>query len=91
MYNADFVNETSYKKIKGLFDGFVDYTTYFKNEDHEIWHEVVNKILEFKPDWIGYTSYTANITTIDIISRKVKNLAPKVKQVVGRVHATLDH
>ena len=91
LYNADFVNETTYKKLKGLFEGFVDYTTYFKNEEHEIWHEVTNKILEFKPDWIGYTSYTANITTIDIISRKVKKRLPKVKQVVGGVHATLDH
>ena len=91
LYNADFVNETTYKKLKGLFEGFVDYTTYFKNEDHEIWHEVTNKILDFKPDWIGYTSYTANITTIDIISRKVKKQLPKVKQVVGGVHATLDH
>ncbi len=91
LYNADFLNETTYKKLKGLFEGFVDYTTYFKNEEHEIWHEVTDKILEFKPDWVGYTSYTANITTIDIISRKVKKSLPKVKQVVGGVHATLDH
>ena len=91
LYNADFVNETTYKKLKGIFEGFIDYKTYFQNEDHEIWHEVVNNILEFKPDWVGYTSYTANITTIDIISRKVRKIAPKIKQVVGGVHATLDH
>ena len=87
---ADFVNETTYK-TKGIFEGFIDYKTYFQNEDHAIWHEVVNNILEFKPDWVGYTSYTANITTIDIISRKVRKIAPKIKQVVGGVHATLDH
>ena len=31
------------------------------------------KILLFKPDWVGYTSYTANISAIKIISDKSVN------------------
>ena len=39
---------------------------------------------------MGYTSYTANISAIKIISDKVKKANPSIKQVVGGVHATLD-
>ena len=35
LYNADYLNEGTYNKLKGLFDGFADYTQYFKNENHE--------------------------------------------------------
>ena len=38
-----------------------------------------------------FTSYTANITAIDIISKKIKQKNPSIKQVIGGVHATLDH
>jgi len=90
LYNADYLSEQNYIKLKGLFEGFVDYKSYFKNENHEIWEEVVQKIAEFEPDWVGYTSYTANVTTIDIISKKLRKLSPHIKQVIGGVHATLD-
>ena len=36
IYNADFLNKNTYSKLKGLFEEFVDYTKYFKNQDHEI-------------------------------------------------------
>lgn len=90
LYNADFVNRESYASLGTLFSQYSDYKKYFKNEDADIWNEVVDKIIEFKPDWVGYTSYTANISTIDIISRKLKERYPKIKQVIGGVHATLD-
>ena len=90
LYNADFLNEENYNRLKGLFDGFVDYKTYFKDQNHEIWREVVQKIINFEPDWVGYTSYTANVRTIDIISRMLKARNPEIKQVIGGVHATLD-
>lgn len=91
LYNADFLNRKTFKNLSGLFGGFVDYKKYFENENHEIWNEVVEKIIGFNPEWIGYTSYTANISAIDIISRKIKRVYPAVKQVIGGVHATLDH
>jgi anaerobic magnesium-protoporphyrin IX monomethyl ester cyclase len=90
LYNADFVDEKAYSNLKNLFQGFHDYTEYFKNPDHEIWEEVVQKILAFNPEWVGYTSYTANISAIDIISKKVKERAPGIRQVIGGPHATLD-
>jgi len=91
LYNADFLNEIDYASLRDIFDGFKDYTEFFKNENDPIWDEVVEKIIQSGANWIGYTSYTANVTAIDIISRKVKNQKPNIKQVIGGVHATLDH
>jgi radical SAM superfamily enzyme YgiQ (UPF0313 family) len=91
LYNADYLNEGTYNKLKGLFDGFADYTQYFKNENHDIWEEVVQRIIDFEPEWVGYTSYTANVRTIDILSKKIKQRSPHIKQVIGGVHATLDN
>lgn len=90
VYNADFVNRQSYADLEGLFSQYSNYKEYFNNEDADIWNEVVDKIIEFQPEWVGYTSYTANVNTIDIISRKLKQRLPNVKQIIGGVHATLD-
>ena len=90
VYNADYVNQREYAELREIFDSFVNYTEYFKNENDPIWEETAQKIIDFKPEWVGYTSYTANITAIDILSRKVKSINPRIKQVIGGVHATLD-
>lgn len=90
LYNADFLNREVYTTQRQLFDGFHDYKQYFKNENAEIWEEVVEKIIQFNPEWVGYTSYTANVSAIDIISRKLQKRRKNIKQVIGGVHATLD-
>jgi len=97
LYNADFLNEVSYKTAQNIIKSnlvdnkFTDYTDYFNDLTHPMWDEITDKILDFKPDWVGYTSYTANITTIDIISTKVSERDNSIKQVIGGVHATLDY
>ncbi len=90
IYNADYVNQREYAELREIFDSFVNYTDYFKNENDPIWNEVAQKIIDFNPQWVGYTSYTANISAIDIISRKVEKMNPRIKQVIGGTHATLD-
>ena len=91
VYNADFLNTQDYSNSADLFKEFKNYKNYFQNPNDPIWVEVVNKINDFKPEWVGYTSYTANLLAIDIISKKLKSIRPKAKQVIGGVHATLDH
>ena len=91
LYNADFLNESEFSNLKDLYDGFVDYKKFFENKNHPIWTEVVKNIIKFNPEWVGYTSYTANVSAIDIISKKLKKSMPDVKQIIGGVHATLDH
>ena len=90
LYNADYVSDKNYGNLKKLFQNFSNYQNYFKDTDNALWHEVKDKILTFKPDWVGYTSYTANISAIKIISEKVRAANPNIKQVIGGVHATLD-
>ena len=90
LYNADYLSEKKYANLKKIFGAFTDYKKYFSDYDNPIWEEVVDKIISFKPDWVGYTSYTANVGAIKIITSKVKERAPNIKQVVGGVHATLD-
>ncbi len=90
LYNADYLNQREYAALREIFDSFTDYTHFFENENDPIWEEVSQKIIDFKPDWIGYTSYTANISAIDIISKKVSKMNSTIKQVIGGTHATLD-
>ena len=85
--------ETSLKWNEKYFENIIKFSlhkNYFKNPDNALWHEVKDKILSFKPEWVGYTSYTANISAIKIISEKVRDANPHIKQFVGGVHATLD-
>ena len=90
LYNADYVSDKNYGNLKKLFQNFTNYKNYFKNPDNALWHEIKNKILSFKPDWVGYTAYTANISAIKIISEKIRLMDSGIKQFVGGVHATLD-
>ncbi len=90
LYNADYVSDKNYGNVKKIFDNFTNYKSYFKNPDHPLWNEVKDKILSFKPEWVGYTSYTANISAIKIITDKIRAENPHIKQFVGGVHATLD-
>ena len=90
LYNADHVSDKNYGNLKKLFENFSNYQSYFKDIENALWHEVKDKILSFKPEWVGYTSYTANISAIKIISEKVRAANPNIKQVIGGVHATLD-
>ena len=90
LYNADYLSDKKYSNLKKLFQNFSNYKNYFKDTEHALWHEVKDKILEFKPEWVGYTSYTANISAIKIISEKIRAADPHIKQFVGGVHATLD-
>ncbi len=90
LYNADFLNTKVFLNQRNIFDKFNDYKKFFQDENHTIWEEVVDKISTCKPEWVGYTSYTANISAITIISKKLKNIHPEIKQVIGGVHATLD-
>jgi radical SAM superfamily enzyme YgiQ (UPF0313 family) len=53
--------------------------------------ETANAIVAFAPDIVGYNCYTANIPTIDHISRDVRLALPGVMQAVGGPHPTIDH
>jgi radical SAM superfamily enzyme YgiQ (UPF0313 family) len=90
LYNADFLDVDRYKTLYDCFKDFPSYIEIFRDDEHEIWDEVTSTILNFEPDWVGYTCYTANLSAVNIISQQVKARQPNIKQVVGGVQATLD-
>jgi anaerobic magnesium-protoporphyrin IX monomethyl ester cyclase len=90
LYNADYVNDIAYPSTKEIFGSFNSYLDYFSDEQNLIWLEVAEKIANSGAAWVGYTSYTANIKSIRIISDHVSRMNPRIRQVVGGVHATLD-
>lgn len=90
LYNADFVDDSTYANLTSLYKNFTNYKSFFSDAHAPIWNEVVEAIIRFDADWVGYTSYTANISAIDIISQRVALEQPGIKQVVGGTHATLD-
>lgn len=90
LYNADYQNERAFANLRSIFAGLHDYKRYFEDENHPIWEEVISNIIEFDPDWVGFTMYTANITSVKILSKKLRERAPFVRQVVGGPHPTMD-
>lgn len=89
LYNSDYQNEKSFSNLKSLYAGLNDYRKYFENEDHSIWNEIISNIIEFNPDFVGWTCYTANVGTIKILSKKLKKIMPDLKQVIGGPHSTM--
>ena len=53
LYNADHVSDKNYGNLKKLFENFSNYQSYFKDIENVLWHEVKDKILSFKPEWVG--------------------------------------
>lgn len=90
VYNADYINQDQYKTLYQCYKDFPSYIDIFKDENHSIWKTTVDSILAFEPDLVGYTSYTANLSSINILSKKVRQANPAIKQIVGGVHSTLD-
>jgi len=87
--NADYENRTDYLDQKGIFEGFNLYKRIHEDNDNYIWKDTVKKILEFNPDFIGISMYTANFKAAKILAEKVKQGNKEIKIVVGGVHPTL--
>lgn len=88
IYNADFSDEPC-SNLSDIFRSEDSYLRCFKDVDHPIWEEVVGKILEYNPEMVGYTCYTANVPTINIIAEKIRREDKSIKQIVGGSHLRL--
>jgi radical SAM superfamily enzyme YgiQ (UPF0313 family) len=90
VYNADFLDSLEYKSLYKVYKDFPSYIEIFADKTNKIWTDAAESILKFNPDYVGYTSYTANISAVSIISEIVKKSNPSITQIVGGVHSTLD-
>jgi anaerobic magnesium-protoporphyrin IX monomethyl ester cyclase len=89
LYNADFAAEDSYGSAYNLYrqsDCIHDRVAI----DAPLIRECADSILAFEPDVVGYTCYTATIPVVANVSRRVAAARPKIWQIVGGPHVSLD-
>ncbi len=89
IYNADYLPKPKYADQIELFKHYDDYKETIRNENHPIWKECFKTIAAFEPDWVGFNMFTANLPTVRLLSKELKQRLPAVKIVVGGPHATL--
>lgn len=89
IYNADYVDSEYYQDQLGLIAGYDEYKRTIANINHTIWGECVQNILNYKPDFVGFSMFTANFPAVNNISLLLKQKSPDIKIVVGGSHVTL--
>lgn len=89
VFNADYENRSDYLDQTGIFEGCDRYKAIHNMPDHPIWQETIQQIVDFNPDYVGITMFTANFRAAQIIARGIKKINPLIKIVVGGVHPTL--
>ena len=86
---------------KGLINAFIFYADpYFmerrfktvskimENKDDKVWEIFVDKIKAEKPDIIGISCYTVNMTSVNILANKIKKELGNIPIVLGGTHPT---
>jgi radical SAM superfamily enzyme YgiQ (UPF0313 family) len=89
IYNADYLDSDKYADQIKLFEGTQMFKKIHQDCEHPIWLEVVDNILCFEPNYVGFTVYSADYPAAGIISAHLKKKRPDVKIVVGGPHITV--
>lgn len=89
IYNADYFDSDKYADQIKLFEGTQMFKKIHQDPDHPIWLEVVDNILGFEPEFVGFTVYSADYPAARIVSAHLKKKKPSVKIVVGGPHITV--
>ncbi len=59
-----------------------------EDKDNAVWDIIVRKIAETKPDVIGISCYTVNMTAVNILADKIKREIGDIPLVLGGIHPT---
>lgn len=89
IYNADYLDIEYYPDQLGLIAGYDDYKKIIADINYPIWFECVQNIADYKPDFVGFTMFTANFPAVKNISLLLKQRYPHVRIVAGGPHVTL--
>lgn len=89
MYNADYADHKYYSDQLSLIAGYEDYKKTIADINHPIWQECVQNIFDYKPDFVGFSMFTANFPAVNNISMLVKLRLPDTQIVVGGPHVSL--
>ncbi len=85
-----------FKRIKGkivhiskLFkSGFDSFKSIMEDPEHHMWDIITSSVVISKPDLIGITVYSQNITAVQYLAEKLKASLPQVPVVLGGIHPT---
>lgn len=80
------------KIVDITLDQVVKNKKFFKNIDQQLIDvelKIITQIKKHKPKLIGITCYTPEYEEVLLLARKIKNILPKSKIVVGGIHPTL--
>lgn len=83
VYNADYDSSLNYKTLYQIFEDFHGF-------EQKAIQECIESIVKFKPDWVGYSCYTALIPVLLEVTKEIRKQLPGVRQVIGGPHPTLD-
>ena len=89
IYNADYLDSDHYTDQIGLIEAGEEYKTAMSNIEHPIWQECVQNILNYEPDFVGFSMFTANFPAVKNVSQLLKERSPDTKIVVGGPHVSL--
>lgn len=89
IYNADFIDSRSYASQRDIISHKDEYLKIHREPEHPVWLETVSRILDYKPDFLGLSIFTANLRAAAIVAGHVRRLSPDVRIVIGGPHATL--
>ena len=89
MYNADFQNNENYADQRRLYNNYEDFKEIMQDSRHPIWQECIDRILAYDPQLVGFSMFTANCPAVDILSHRIKEIAPHIKTVAGGPHVSL--
>ena len=89
IYNADYLDSDKYADQIKLFEGTQMFKKVHQDCEHPIWLEVVDNILNYDPDFVGFTVYSADYPAARIVSAHLKKKKPSINIVVGGPHITV--
>jgi len=58
------------------------------DEGHDYWNQIAQNIVSTEPEIIAISSMSQQITAVNIVTKHLKNILPKIPIVLGGVHAT---
>jgi anaerobic magnesium-protoporphyrin IX monomethyl ester cyclase len=89
IYDADYnPNGISYSPLE-MHEKYGDYINGLIDPGNDIWLEIKQKILDFKPDFLGITVLTPTLASAKVVINIAKSIDKNIQIITGGVHATL--
>lgn len=90
IYDADAnVDRASEMDFSALESKYSEYLRRVNNKNDELWNELRNVLLQFKPNLVGISVFTAKIASAFIAAQVVKQFDSNIPIVIGGPHPTV--